>query len=246
MKELNWKMEVINNLLNFDKIKIFQNTDWFSFSLDSVLLANFAQINKKTSRIIDFCTGNIPIPLILSQKTDKTIEAVEIQKEIYDLAVKTININNLSSKIKLYNMDIKELPKKYETDTFDLITCNPPFFKINENTKRNDDIIKSIARHEIKVNLNDIFSVAKKLLKNNGSICIVHRTDRLIDIITTMKDNNIEPKRIQFVFPKRESNSNIVLIEGTKNGKSGLKILKPLYIHNEDGEYLEEIKAMFN
>ena len=238
-------MEVINDLLNYKNIKIVQNTDWFSFSLDSVLLANFVNINKKTTKIIDFCTGNLPVPLILSQKTEHKIVAVELQKEIYNLAKKTIDINNLSSRIELYNMNIKDLPKMYETDTFDLITCNPPFFKYNHNSKINDNIVKSLARHEIEINLDDIFSLARKLLKNNGSICIVHRTDRLIDIINSMKNNNIEPKRIQFVFTKVDSDSNIVLIEGTKNGNSGLKILKPLYVHDSEGNYLGEIKKMF-
>lgn len=238
-------MEVINNLLNYKNMKIVQNTDWFSFSLDSVLLSNFVKLTKKTVKIMDFCTGNAPIPLILSQKTNADIIGIELQKEIYDLAKKSIEINNLSSRIKLYNMDIKELTKMYETDTFDLITCNPPFFQVNKLSKINDNSIKSIARHEIKVNLNDIFLLARKLLKNNGSICMVHRTDRLIDIIDSMRSNNIEPKRIQFVFPKINSDSNIVLIEGTKNGNSGLKVLSPLYVHDSNGDYLEEIKKMF-
>lgn len=238
-------MEVINSLLNYKNMKIVQNTDWFSFSLDSVLLANFVKINKKTVNIMDFCTGNAPIPLILSQKTNANITGIELQKEIYDLAKKSIEMNDLSTRIKLYNMDIKELTKMYETDTFDLITCNPPFFKVNALSKINDNNIKSIARHEIKINLNDIFSLARKLLKNNGSICMVHRTDRLIDIIDSMRSNNIEPKRIQFVFPKINCDSNIVLIEGTKNGKSGLKVLNPLYIHDSNGDYLEEVKKMF-
>lgn len=238
-------MEVINSLLNYKNMKIVQNTDWFSFSLDSVLLANFVKINKKTKNIIDFCTGNAPIPLILSQKSNANIIGIELQKEVYNLAEKSVEINNLSSRIKLYNMDIKDLPKIYETDTFDLITCNPPFFKMNELSKINDNDIKSIARHEIKINLDDIFSLARKLLKNNGSICIVHRTDRLVDIITSMKSNNIEPKRIQFVFPKLNSESNIILVEGTKNGNSGLKVLNPLYVHDKNGNYLEEIKKMF-
>lgn len=238
-------MEVINSLLNYKNMKIVQNTDWFSFSLDSILLANFVKINKKTKNIIDFCTGNAPIPLILSQKSNANIIGIELQKEVYNLAEKSVEINNLSSRIKLYNMDIKDLPKIYETDTFDLITCNPPFFKMNELSKINDNDIKSIARHEIKINLDDIFSLARKLLKNNGSICIVHRTDRLVDIITSMKSNNIEPKRIQFVFPKLNSESNIILVEGTKNGNSGLKVLNPLYVHDKNGNYLEEIKKMF-
>ena len=108
-----------------------------------------------------------------------------------------------------------------------------------------DNDIKSVARHEIYINLDDIFKVARKILKNNGTIAIVHRTDRLIDIIDCMKKNNIEPKRLQLVYPKFNKESNIVLIEGAKNGKSSLKVLPPIYVHDEDGNYLEEIKKMF-
>lgn len=238
-------MEVVNRLLNYENLNIVQNTDWFNFSLDSVLLANFVSKNKSYKNVIDFCTGNAPIPLILSTKLNCKITAVEIQKEIYDLGVKTLKINNLEDKINLLNMNVNDLPKIYETDTFDLITCNPPFFKINENSKLNESIIKTNARHETLINLDDIFLVAKKLLKNNGTISIVHRPDRLIDIINIMKKNNIEPKRLQLVYPKYGSECNMILIEGSKNGSSSLKILPPLYVHDEEGNYLEEIKNMF-
>lgn len=238
-------MEVINDLLNYNGFKIYQNTSWFSFSLDSILLANFVNIKRNTNNIIDFCSGNAPIPLILSTKTNNNIIGVEIQQEVYELAKKSIKINNLDNRIKMLNMDIKQLVNIYETDTFDLITCNPPFFKVTEESKINNNIIKSVARHELKINLDDIFSISRKLLRNNGSICMVHRTDRLIDIITTMKNNNIEPKRIRLVYPKLNSESNIVLIEGVKNGNPGLKILPPLYVHDINGEYLDEVKNMF-
>lgn len=238
-------MEVINRLLNYTNLKIVQNTEWFNFSLDSVLLCNFVTINKNTKNIIDFCTGNAPIPLILSQKTSANIVGVELQKDVYDLAKKSIYINNLNNQINLLNMNVKDLMEKYETDTFDLITCNPPYFKFNSKSNLNDNKIKTVARHEIEINLDDIFQISKKLLKNNGNIAIVHRPERLVEIIEKMKQNNIEPKKIQFVYPKYKSESNILLIEGTKNGNPGLKILPPLYVHDSDGNYLEEIKEMF-
>ncbi|MBR2712960.1 MAG: tRNA1(Val) (adenine(37)-N6)-methyltransferase [Bacilli bacterium] len=237
-------MKKINDLLDINNYKIVQDTDYFSFSLDSILLCNFVNVNKD-SKILDICSGNCPIPLILNRKVDNKIYAVEIQKEIYELGKETIDINNLSDKIELLNMDAKELPKMFETDTFDIITCNPPYFKNKELSKKNDNKIKSIARHEIEINLNDIFKLSRKLLKNNGSIVLVHRPERLIEIIETMKENNIEPKRIQFIYPKIGKESNTVLIEGTKNGKPGLKILNPIIVHNEDGDYNEEIKKMF-
>lgn len=238
-------MEVINDLLNYNNLKIVQNTDWFNFSLDSVLLSDFIKV-KDDMKIIDFCTGNCPIPLILSTKIKTEIYAVELQKEVYDLGKKSIKINNLDNQIKLLNKDVKDLANIFETDTFDLITCNPPYFKIEEFSKLNDNSIKTIARHEKMINLENIFKLAKKLLKNNGKIAMVHRTDRLIDIIMEMKKNNIEPKRIRYIYPKENTKSNMVLIEGAKNGKPGLIVEKPIIVHNENGNYKEEILKIFN
>ena len=238
-------MEVVNDLLNYNNLKIVQNTKWFSFSLDSVLLANFVKVNKK-SRIIDFCTGNAPIPLFLSTKTEKKIIGVELQPEVYDLAKKSVSINNLQKKIELLNIDVKEISSRYETDSFDIITCNPPYFKYNNKKNINDNIIKATARHEVTLSLDDIFKCAKKILKNSGKIVIVHRTDRLIDVISSMKKNNIEPKRIRFIYPFETSESNLVLIEGSKNGNPGLKVEKNLIIHNKNGDYTKEVKKIFN
>lgn len=238
-------MEVENRLLNYKNMKIVQNTDWFNFSLDSVLLSNFVTLNKNIDNVIDFCTGNAPIPLILSTKTNANIYGVELQKEIYNLALKTIKINNLENKIKIINDDICNISNLFETEYFDVITCNPPYFKYTNNSNVNKNEIKTIARHEISIDLKTIFSVAKKTLKNGGVIAIVHRPERLIEIIEEMKKNNIEPKKLQFVYPKENCECNTILIEGKKNGKSGLKIFKPLYIHDENGDYRKEIKNMF-
>lgn len=236
-------MKVINDLLGYN-LKIVQDTDYFNFSLDSILLYNFLNI-KKDMKIIDLCSGNCPIPLLLSKKINNKIIAVELQKEIYELGRESIEINNLNNKIELLNMDAKKITEKYDTDTFDLITCNPPYFKINEETKKNDNIIKSIARHEIEIKLEDIIVIARKLLKNNGSIVLVHRPERLTDIIVLMKKYNISPKRIQFIYPKENSESNMILIEGTKNGNNAVKVMEPLIIHKENGEYRDEIKKIF-
>ncbi|HIU40501.1 MAG TPA: tRNA1(Val) (adenine(37)-N6)-methyltransferase [Candidatus Aphodocola excrementigallinarum] len=238
-------MEVVNDLLNYNNLKIVQNTDWFNFSLDSVLLANFVKVNNK-QKIIDFCSGNAPIPLFLSTKTKAKIIGVELQKPIFDLAVKSVKLNKLEDQISIINVDVKTLSKIYETDTFDLITCNPPYFKYDNNDNINDNVIKAIARHEIKLNLEDIFKCARKILKNNGKIAIVHKTDRLIDIIFYMKNNNLEPKRLQFIYPFSDSKSNLVIIEGAKNAKPGLIVEKGIIVHNKDGSYTNEILKIFN
>ena len=238
-------MKIKNYLLGYKNMYIMQDTDMFNFSLDSVLLPNFVTINKNVSNILDIGCGNAPIPLILSTKTDANITGVEIQKEVFDLAIESVKINNLEDRINIINADINELYKELETESFDIITCNPPFFKVKENSNLNESEYKTIARHEVKLNLDDIMKISRKLLKNNGVLGLVHRPERLVDIIDVMRKNNIEPKKIRLVYPKKDKEANILLIEGTKNGNPGLKILPPLYSHDEDGSYTEEIQKFF-
>lgn len=226
-----------NYLLGYDNLKICQNDEMFKFSLDSVLLAHFTTLSSRKGKILDIGCGNAVISIILTTKTKNSIDAVEIQKEVYNLGKESIKINNLENQITIYNSDIKDYAKEKESDVYDTIVCNPPFFK---NMVSNESNYKTIARHEKSLDLNNLMQVAKKLLKNNGNIAIVHRTERLIDIIDVMKNNNIEPKKIQFVYPKKGKQSNILLIEGTKNGKPGVKILEPLYVYNEN-EYSKEL-----
>lgn len=238
-------MKVINDLLDYNGLKIVQNTDWFSFSLDSVLLPNFVTINKNTNKILDLGTGNAPIPMILSTKCDAKIYGVEIQKDVYELACESIKINKLEDRIELINDDMKNLSKYFEINSFDIIVCNPPFFKKNERSKINNDEHKIIARHEVNITLEEVIHIASKYLKNSGVFAMVHRSDRLIEIIEILKKYNMEPKKIQLIYPHENSNSNIMLIEARKNGNIGLKILPPVYAHLENGDYTEYIKNMF-
>ncbi len=241
---MNVEKNVINDLVGYDNLKIVQNNEYFNFSLESILIPRFC-ILKKKMKIIDFCTGNAPIPLVLSTLTDSEIIGVEVQKEIYALATESVKINGLEERISILNEDVKKLPDLFETDTFDLITCNPPYFKVNESSNLNDNYIKTVARHEVMLTLNDIFAVSRKLLKNNGSVVMVHRTDRLSEILTLMTNNNLQPKRIRFIYPKEGKESNLVLIDAKKNGKIGVKVLPPLYCHNDDGSYTSEVLKMF-
>ncbi|HPF82861.1 MAG TPA: tRNA1(Val) (adenine(37)-N6)-methyltransferase [Bacilli bacterium] len=234
-----------NYLLGYNDMYIYQDNEMFNFSLDSVLLPNFVTINKKDKKILDIGCGNAPIPLILSTRTNAHIDGVEIQKEVYDLAIESVKENKLEKQINILNQDINDYYMECESDTYDVITCNPPYFKYNDNSNVNESCYKTYARHEINLDIERLFKISKKLLKNNGIIAIVQRPERLIDIIVAMKKNNIEPKRIQFVYPKKDKDANILLIEGSKNGKSGIKIMNPLYSHLDNGEYTEEIKQFF-
>ena len=239
-------MERINDLVGYKNLKIVQNNDWFKFSLESVLLPCFVIINKNTNNILDLCTGNAPIPLVLSTKTKAKIYGVEIQKDVYDLAKKSVDINNLSKQIEIINDDVKNLSNKFESDTFDIITCNPPYFKDVDTSKKNDDIHKIIARHEVSLNMDDIAKVVRKLLKNDGKFYLVHRTERFLELTNLLMSYNIMPKRVRFIYPKEDSESNLFMLEAVKNGKVGLKLESPLYVHNNDGSYKDEILKMFN
>ena len=238
-------MEVLNDLLGYHDLKIFQNTDWFSFSLDSVLLPNFVTINKNVKNILDLGCGNAPIPLILSTKTDAHIVGVEIQKDSYDMALKSVKYNNLENQIELLNIDMKNLKSIYQGDSFDVITCNPPYFKYLKTSNLNLDEHKVIARHEKMITLEEVLNISKYLLKNNGVLAIVHRTERLVEIFNLFQKYGLEVKKVRLIYPKKNSESNMVLVEGRKNGNPGLKILPPLYIHEEDGNYTSEVTNMF-
>ena len=238
-------MKVLNDLVGYKNLSIYQNPDWFSFSLDSVLLPNFVTLNKNIKVVMDLCCGNAPIPLILSTKTDAKIIGIELQKDVYLLAKESVSYNKLDDKIEILNMNIKDLKDKYTSDSVDVITCNPPYFKYLESSNINEDIHKVIARHEKEITLEEIIDISHYLLKNNGCLAMVHRTDRLIEIINLFNKYGLEVKKLRFIYPKENCESNMILIEGRKNGSTGLKVLSPLYVHNEDGSYREEVLKMF-
>lgn len=230
-----------NYLLENKKLKIIQRKDMFNFSLDSVLLAHFASLNTKVKTIIDFGTNNAAIPLILSRLTKAKVIGLEIQPEAVEIALKNISLNNLEEQVEIIEVDIND----YTGEKVDVVLCNPPFFKVGERSNLNENIYLQIARHEIKINLEQIISKAASLLNNNGKFAMIHRPDRLIEIIELMKKYKIEPKRLRLVYPKINRQANMILIEGRYQGNTGLIIEAPLYAHNDDGSYSDEVKAMF-
>ena len=150
--------------------------------------------------------------------------------------------NNLDSQIFLFNDDVRELHNKFESDSFDVVTCNPPYFKISDSSFLNDNTVKAVARHELYLCLDDVLNQASYLLKSGGVFAMVHRTERLIEILAVFKKYHIEPKRIQFIYPKEGKNSDLFLIEGIKNGNVGLKMLYPMIIHKNNDEYTDVVQ----
>ena len=238
-------MRVKNRLLNFKDKIIYQNDDYFAVSLDSVLLANFVMLKLSDKKIVDFCSGNGPIPMLMSFRTKARIFGVELQKEIFDMGYDSIKENGMDSQIEFINGDVKDIGKIINAESVDVVTCNPPYFKYKDDSLVNDNMVLTIARHEVKLKLEDVIKNARYVLKNGGTFAMVHRPDRMIEIINLMQKYRIEPKRMRIVYPKMGKDANILLIEGIKNGKTGLKVLSPLYTHNNDGSYVDEIREMF-
>lgn len=152
-------------------------------------------------------------------------------------------MNDLEEQIEIIHGDIKEVVKTLPKAQ--LIICNPPFFKVGEDSNLNENEYLTIARHEVKIDLEGIISSAAYLLDNKGRFAIVHRPDRMIDILNLMQKYDIEPKRIRFVYPKMNRESHVLLVEGMYKGKKGIKIESPLYAHNDDGSYSNEVRKMF-
>ena len=232
--------------LEFKNLKIIQNKDGFCFGIDSILLTDFAKNIKQKSKVIDLGTGTGIIPILLYGKTKNTkFVGVEIQEEVAGMAKRSVKLNELEDKIEIINTNILDLDKKYERGSFDVITTNPPYKKINTGIINENDK-KLISRHEITASLEDFIKISSFLLKDYGEFYMVHRPDRLVDIFTVMRKNRIEPKKVKFVYPNQNKKTNLVLIKGVKNGKQFLEFENNLYVYNENGKYTDEILKIYN
>ncbi len=218
-------MIVKNDLYDYKNRYIFQDSEGFKFSLDSILIAEFAKFKQSNKEVLDACTGNCAIPLIMSCYNNSHYTGFEIQKEIYELGKQSIEYNKLDN-IKIINDDVNNIAKYFNTDFFDVITCNPPFFKVNDKKVINENEKKAIARHEIAFKLEDIFKIAKNYLKDQGLLYIVHRTERIDELFMYALKYNINIKTLQLITTKDKEKPSIVLVKCVKNSKMGL-VVKP-------------------
>lgn len=225
-------------------MKIIQSPTVFSFSLDAVLLSHFANVPMKKGEILDLCTGNGVIPLLLSTKTNARITGVEIQERLVNMAKRSIDYNKLSDQLSIIQGDLKHMQPVLGHSSFDAITCNPPYFQTPEKTEQNKNKYLTIARHEVFCTLEDVVKACKLHVRPGGKVSMVHRPSRLVDLITLFRKYKLEPKRIQFVYPKAGRDANMLLIEAVRDGKADLKMLQPLHIYNQDGTYTKEAEAI--
>lgn len=236
------EQERVDDLLTH-QLQIIQSDEVFSFSMDAVLLARFASV-PKYGKILDLCTGNGVVPILLSTRSEANIEGIEIQPRLADMARRSVEMNGLQDKILIREGDLRELVKETGHGVYDAITVNPPYMPLTGgDIKLNSH--QAIARHEIHCSLEDVISAATKLVRNGGKVNMVHKPQRLGEIITLLRQYKLEPKVIRFVHPRSGTESNIVLIEAIKDGKPDMRILPPLIVYKENGEYCEEIMDIY-
>lgn len=238
--------------LGINDLKIIQNKEYFCFGTDSVLLANFVKSENSNNVVLDLCSGSGVIPIILSAKKKyKKIFGVELQSEMYDLFDRNIKINSLEDSIipiKENVKNIKDIRKKITSimgkDKIDIITCNPPYKEIGTGLTTNHDV-KTIAKCEVMCNLEDIMNTSSKLLGKGGKLYLVHKPERLSDLICFGRKYNLEAKEIRFVYPKIDKKPSIVLISYRKDGGNETKVLEPLIEYNENMSYTDEIYNIY-
>ena len=232
--------------LEFKGLKIIQNEKGFCFGMDSVLLSDFAKNMKNNSTVLDLGTGTGIIPILLCGKTNlKKVVGIEIQQDVANMAKRSSQLNNLQDRFEVVNTNIINLKNIYEKQSFDVIVTNPPYKKENTGIT-NENEAKLISRHEITANLEDFISISKDLLKDKGEFYMVHRPERLVDILSLKRKYKIEAKILKYVSPNKNKEPNLILIKGIKNANSFLRVEKNLYVYNEDGKYTNEILKIYN
>ena len=244
--EVNLKENERIDDLEFKNLKIIQNKEGFCFGMDSVLLSDFAKEMRHHAKVLDLGTGTGIISILLCGKTDlKKVIGVEIQKEVAEMASRSIRLNDLQDKFEVINENILNLNNIYENQSFDVIVTNPPYKKkntgiINEKEK------KVISRHEITADLEDFIKISKDLLKDKGELYMVHRPERIVDVLSLMRKYKVEPKILRFVYSDKNKEPKLILVKGIKNAKPFLKVEKNLYIYDENGKYTEEILKIYH
>lgn len=231
--------ETVENL-GIGDFKIIQSKNGFCFGSDAVLLSKFAGF-KKGDRVLDLCTGTGIIPvLIWALNSLKHIDAVEILPHVAAMAQRTMELNNLSENICVKNADLKDCVEIYGKRQFNAVTCNPPYMNQGGGLVNPKDFL-AVARHEICCTLDDVVRIASLMLKPHGKLFMVHRADRLCDVITTFRKYEIEPKRLSMVHPNSKGVPNLILVEGALYGKPQLKVTPPVYMYDDNGNYIQQI-----
>ncbi len=249
MANPNWTTIELNENERVDDLercgfRIIQDTEKFCFGMDAVLLSGYAYA-KRGDRILDLCTGNGIIPILLAAKTEaERIVGIEIQKEVADMAKRSVSANDLSDRINIICGDIREADGILQAGAFDVVTCNPPYM-IDSHGIKNPDSVRAIARHEIKCNFDDVARITAKMLKPGGRLFLIHRPFRLIELFETLTKYQLEPKRMKMVHPFVDKEANMVLIEACLGGRRRIKVERPLIVYESPNCYTKEIYDIY-
>ncbi len=234
--------------LQRDGYRLLQNENLFCFGMDAVLLSAFARV-KDGEKALDLCAGNGVIPILLKAKTEgKSFTGLEINEDSADLARRSIALNGLEESVSMVCGDLKEADRIFPAASFDVVTCNPPYMTGGHGLVNPDSAV-AIARHEVLCTLDDICHQAARMLRPGGRFYMVHRPFRLAEIIRSLSEQKLEPKRIRFVHPYVDKEPNMVLIEAARGGKPRVTVEKPLIIyqdHAQHGLYTDEVKALYD
>ncbi len=229
---MNKKMEFSHNGKN---LILYYDDNYFKITTDNLALANFIKIKSKDKLLVEFGSGLLSIPLLLSTRTDIEMIGIEKDSNACKLSSMSIKDNNLEDKIKVINDDIKNINKYFAINSIDIIVCNPPYFLLDNESIISDKEYLKMARHEGDMTISDVARLSKIYLRDGGSLFLVSRVDRLFEIRDTLIENKLAIKEIQFIYHDLDSTSKLVLIEARKSGKEhGLKVLKPIILKEGD------------
>ncbi len=226
--------------LQRNHLRLIQNPEKFCFGMDAVLLSGYASV-KKGGRCLDLGCGNGIIPILLSAKTEGAeFVGLEIQEESADMARRSVEGNDLGGRVRIETGDIKEASQIFGMASFDVVTSNPPYMTSGHGLK-NEDMARTIARHELLCSLADLARETARVLKPGGKFYLVHRPFRLAEIIRELSAQGMEPKRMRLVYPYVDKEPNMVLLEAVKGGKPRMTVERPLIVYQAPGVYTAEI-----
>jgi tRNA1(Val) A37 N6-methylase TrmN6 len=225
------------------RLKLFQDRRGYRFSLDALLLAHFMTC-RRSEKFADLGTGNGVIALILAYlHSSLSIAGVEIQPSMVDRASRNVRMNGFQERVTISQADVRNIQETLSAESFAAVVCNPPYRRTTSG-RISPNLERKIARHEIASGLADFLRAGAYLLPVKGRIAMVYPALRIVDLLQSMRNANLEPKRLQMVHSFADTKASLVLVEAVKGGKGGSEVLAPLVVYRKGKHYTTEVEAM--
>lgn len=230
--------------LGYQGLRIIQNPTKFKFTIDAFLLAEFID-PKPRQEVCDLGTGGGVIPLLVAGQNEvRRVYGIEIQSELVDMAVRSVSLNNLDEKVVIIEGDLRVLPPSLDPNSFDFVTANPPFYPPEKGVLSGNNAL-ALAKFEISCTLEDVVRAASRLVKGNGKVALIYPSERMPELLANLSRFHLTPKKIRFIHPQSSVKSNLLLVEARPSAKSGIEVLPPLFVYNDNGEYTKEMNQIF-